>query len=57
LAFGNARLIVFGLLAAVLVDRLAIRREEAHLISRFGSAWTDNAERTPRWLFGRMRAR
>jgi protein-S-isoprenylcysteine O-methyltransferase Ste14 len=52
LAFGNAWLIVFGLLAAVFVDRLAIRREEAHLLSRFGSVWSDYAKRTPRWLFG-----
>jgi protein-S-isoprenylcysteine O-methyltransferase Ste14 len=55
-AFGNAWLIVFGLLAALFVDRLAIRREEA-LSNRFGNAWIDYAERTPRWLFGRMPAR
>lgn len=56
-AFGNAWLIAFGLLAAHFVDHLAIRREQAHLSSRLGSAWIDYAGRTPRWFFGPMRAR
>jgi protein-S-isoprenylcysteine O-methyltransferase Ste14 len=36
--------------AAMLVDRLAIRREEAHLAARFGADWTAYAAATPRWL-------
>lgn len=35
---------------AVLLDRLAIRREEAHLAARFGRAWQEYAAQTPRWL-------
>lgn len=36
--------------AAVAVDRLAIRREERHLAARFGEAWAAYARATPRWL-------
>ncbi|MBB4197694.1 isoprenylcysteine carboxyl methyltransferase [Rhodoblastus sphagnicola] len=42
--------------AAVLVERLAIRREEAHLAARFGAEWTAYAAATPRWLGVRGRA-
>jgi protein-S-isoprenylcysteine O-methyltransferase Ste14 len=50
LAVGNAWLIVFGLVAAILVDRLAIQREEIHLSNRFGDAWALYRSHTPRWL-------
>ncbi|MCG6207273.1 isoprenylcysteine carboxylmethyltransferase family protein [Rhodopseudomonas sp. HC1] len=50
LAFGNAWFILFALLSALAVDRLAIRREERHLAQRFGGDWTDYAAATPRWL-------
>jgi protein-S-isoprenylcysteine O-methyltransferase Ste14 len=40
-----------GIGAAIAVDRLAIRREEAHLKARFGEAWLAYAARAPRWLF------
>ncbi|MGX7745013.1 methyltransferase family protein [Rhodopseudomonas parapalustris] len=50
LAAGNGWFIPFALLTAVLVDRLAIRREERHLAIRFGNAWIDYAASTPRWL-------
>ncbi|HET8899182.1 MAG TPA: isoprenylcysteine carboxylmethyltransferase family protein [Rhodanobacteraceae bacterium] len=43
-------LLVTTLIVAVLVDRLAIRREERHLSARFGAAFTDYARRVPRWL-------
>ncbi len=49
-AFDNPWFAVAALLAAVLVQRLAIRREEAHLAAMFGSAWQDYARRVPRWL-------
>lgn len=39
-----------ALLAAALVDRLAIRREERHLAARFGQAFADYAGRVPRWI-------
>jgi protein-S-isoprenylcysteine O-methyltransferase Ste14 len=50
LTLGNYWFDVFALVAAWLVDQLAIRREERHLSSRFGAAWDDYASRTPRWL-------
>jgi len=37
--------------AALLVERLAIRREEVHLASRFGADWTAYAARAPRWFW------
>lgn len=39
-----------GAIAAVSVDRLAIRREEEHLHRLFGTEWTDYACRVPRWV-------
>jgi protein-S-isoprenylcysteine O-methyltransferase Ste14 len=50
IAFARSWFVVMALLAAALVDRLAIRREERHLAEKFGPAWTDYAARTPRWL-------
>lgn len=52
LAFGNPWLIGTGITAALLVERLAIRREEQHLDARFGPAWRDYSARVRRW-FGR----
>lgn len=43
-------LVVTALLAAVLVDRLAIRREEEHLSVRFGPAFADYVRHVPRWI-------
>ena len=56
----NSRWIVLAAFAAAaLVSNLAIRREEAHLASRFGPAWDAYCQRTPRWInadsFGRGR--
>jgi protein-S-isoprenylcysteine O-methyltransferase Ste14 len=39
-----------AVLFLVLVDRLAIIREEAHLAARFGSEWTDYSSKVRRWL-------
>lgn len=39
-----------ALLAAILVGRLAIAREERHLEARFGAEWRDYAARVRRWL-------
>ncbi|WP_244432062.1 isoprenylcysteine carboxylmethyltransferase family protein [Rhodopseudomonas sp. B29] len=50
LAFGNLWFVLMAFVSAVLVDRLAIRREERHLASRFGDDWTAYAATTPRWL-------
>jgi protein-S-isoprenylcysteine O-methyltransferase Ste14 len=50
LAYSALWFLPFALLAAVLVDRLAIRREEKHLALRFGEEWSAYAATTPRWL-------
>ncbi len=42
--------IPLALAAAFAVERLAIRREEAHLRARFGEAWDAYARRVPRWI-------
>ncbi len=42
--------IPLALAAAFAVDRLAIRREEAHLRARFGDAWDAYACSVPRWI-------
>lgn len=52
LTFGNPWLIATGLTAALLVERLAIKREEEHLEARFGPAWCEYSARVGRW-FGR----
>jgi protein-S-isoprenylcysteine O-methyltransferase Ste14 len=54
LGLGLAFAIVWPLLAApvaaFVVQKLAIEREEDHLARRFGRAWYLYAARTPRWL-------
>lgn len=47
----NGWFALLGLGAAFAVDRLAIRREEAHLAARFKEAWLSYSAHTPRWLF------
>lgn len=49
-AFANLWFTVLAAFMAVLLHRLAILREEAHLAARFGKAWDGYAARTPRWL-------
>ncbi len=39
-----------AILCLVLDDRLAVRREEAHLAARFGEQWQAYAARVRRWL-------
>ncbi|MEM9684082.1 MAG: isoprenylcysteine carboxylmethyltransferase family protein [Pseudomonadota bacterium] len=53
--FANLVFLPAALLNLMLVDRLAIAREEAHLASRFGDAWRDYAARVPRWIGMRRR--
>ena len=50
LAFGNPWLIVTGLVAAGLVLKLAILREERHLAALFGPAWLAYRSRVRRWI-------
>ena len=40
----------FAVIAAALVQRLAIVREEAHLALLFGDQWSAYAARVPRWI-------
>jgi protein-S-isoprenylcysteine O-methyltransferase Ste14 len=54
MAFASIWLLAGAVVAAVLVDRLAIRREERHLAARFGKAYADYARQVGRW-FGRRR--
>ena len=49
-AIPSAWMVAGALLAALLVDRLAIRREERHLSARFGRAYADYVARVPRWI-------
>ena len=46
----TAWLLLSAFVAAVAVDRLAIRREETHLAARFGDAYRAYLQTTPRWL-------
>lgn len=48
--FGSIWLLAGALLAGVLVDRLAIRREELHLTARFGAEFAKYVQHVPRWL-------
>lgn len=50
LAYSALWFVPMAFVAAFLVDRLAIRREEIHLALRFGAEWTAYAARAPRWL-------
>ena len=49
-ALSSAWMVAGALLAALLVDRLAIRREERHLSARFGQEYADYVARVPRWI-------
>ena len=49
-ALASAWMVAGALLAAWLVDRLAIRREERHLSARFGTAYAAYVARVPRWI-------
>ncbi len=50
LAVGNGWFLPAAAAAALLTQRLAIVREEAHLAALFGDEWTAYAARTRRWL-------
>lgn len=56
MALARPWLLATAVIAALLVDRLAIRREERHLAARFGQAFEDYMQRVPRW-FGLQRRR
>ena len=49
LLFASLWLLAATVAAALAVQALAIRREEAHLAAQFGDAWTEYTKRTPRW--------
>lgn len=56
LALHSPWLLVTALVAAVLVNQLAIKREERHLAARFGTLFAQYRQRVPRW-FGFPRRR
>ncbi|MGQ3676555.1 methyltransferase family protein [Xanthobacter sp. TB0139] len=47
----NVWLVAAAILAALATDRLAARREEAHLAARFGADFESYRKRVPRWLW------
>jgi protein-S-isoprenylcysteine O-methyltransferase Ste14 len=49
-AWNSLWFIAFAAIAAALVQRLAIAREEAHLALLFGEKWTAYSARVPRWI-------
>ena len=55
LALANGWLMAAAFAAAFATDRLAARREEAHLAARFGAAFEAYRARVPRWI-GAVRA-
>ena len=50
ICFENLWFMLFGLVGAFVVNRLAIRREELHLTTLFGDRWAEYTSRVPRWL-------
>jgi protein-S-isoprenylcysteine O-methyltransferase Ste14 len=50
IAWNSLWFIGFAAIAAALVQRLAIEREEAHLALLFGEKWNAFAARVPRWI-------
>jgi protein-S-isoprenylcysteine O-methyltransferase Ste14 len=49
-AFANVWLMAAAVGAALAADRLAARREEAHLAARFGADFSAYRARVPRWI-------
>ena len=47
---GSLWFILFGLVAAFATQKLAIEREEKHLIHRFGKKYLDYSKRVRRWI-------
>lgn len=50
LVFDVPWFLILAPFAALWVQELAIKREEAHLAARFGAAWTEYAARVRRWF-------
>jgi protein-S-isoprenylcysteine O-methyltransferase Ste14 len=47
---GSLWFILFGLVAAFATQKLAIEREEKHLVHRFGKKYLDYSKRVRRWI-------
>lgn len=50
LAFANGWLMIAAIAAAILTQKIAIEREERHLLALFGVAYESYCKRTRRWL-------
>ncbi|QJB69009.1 methyltransferase family protein [Parasphingorhabdus halotolerans] len=50
LFFGNYAVMGLGLVAAIIIDRLVITREEAYLEARFGQSYADYKTLVRRWI-------
>lgn len=46
----NTWLLITAALAAIAMQKLAIEREEAHLLARFGDAYAEYMQSTRRWI-------
>jgi protein-S-isoprenylcysteine O-methyltransferase Ste14 len=50
LYFGNLWLVGLAFVAALITQKLAIEREEKHLVGKFGAAWEVYAAQVRRWV-------
>ncbi|MFK5977352.1 MAG: isoprenylcysteine carboxylmethyltransferase family protein [Rhizobiaceae bacterium] len=50
LLYGSLWVFVTGIIAAIVTQKLAIEREEAHLEHRFGRAWRQYRKTARRWI-------
>lgn len=50
IAFGSFLVLLMSVWMVYAVQHFAIEREEKHLLLRFGAAYRDYMERTPRWV-------
>lgn len=50
LVAGSLWFFLFGFIAALITQKLAIEREERHLTERFGKRYLDYAKRVRRWI-------
>ena len=50
LASGNAWMLITAAVAIFAIEEFAIKREEKHLLAKFGSEWTNYTTRVRRWI-------
>jgi len=50
LASGNAWMLITAAVAIFAIEEFAIKREEKHLLAKFGADWTQYSNRVRRWI-------